>query len=188
MLLLPVLAFLHLVAISYVGWDQLGAPPPVVAATTAVIEIAAPPDVKVSPRLIEVAVVADVAAPSFEVAAAPPVAAASGGDCSLSDAIGTALRDSPATPVAFAGIPVATRTVANALMMWDGSWAVMPADAGGAGLAQLRTIVERTVRSAPASCQSATVTGPRLIVVPDGNASIVLAFGSGTWAWSDLLE
>ena len=185
--MLPVLALLHVAAISVAGWDLVGAPHPVVAATMAVVEVAAPPSDKVSPRLIEVVVEADVSPPSFEVTAAPPVAVA-GGNCALTDAIGSALRDSPVTPVALAGIPVEARTVANALMMWDGHWAALPNDAGGVGLAQLRKIVEHTVASAAAGCRAAPVTGPRLIVVPEGNASIVLAFGSGTWAWSELLE
>ena len=73
------------------------------------------------------------------------------------------------------------------LLLWDGAWA-KPASIGGiAALAPIRAAVEAQIRAAPAQCRNEPVIGPRLVVMPDGDRQIVLAFGSGRWTWQKML-
>ena len=140
----------------------------------------------IDPPMFETTVSADVLPPLVVMAAAPDATIGRDG-CELTDSIRAALVASPATPGALAAIPGSARTVANAVMLWDGRWLALPLKAGGNGLNQLRDIVIASIRAAPADCRAAAVSGPRLIFVPDGATTVVLAFGSGTWAWAELL-
>ena len=152
-----------------------------VMTTYAIPAIVAP---VIDPPLVELAVATEIEAPRVETATEEASGAAG---CNVTDDIRAALVASPLTRGALAVIPPDARTVANAVMLWDGGWASLPPQAGGIGLAQLRKIVVSGLLAVPADCRVAAVGGPRLIFVPDGATTVVLAFGSGTWAWSELL-
>ena len=85
-------------------------------------------------------------------------------------------------------IPARARSVANAVMIWDGVWAD-PASLGGApALEPIQKGLLDIVLASPPDCQAEIVRGPRLIVVGDQRDSTVLAFGSGEWRWADLVQ
>ena len=125
-----------------------------------------------------------VEAPSVDVQ--PDMAAASQA-CTLTEDVQAALRVSEAIPEAIQKIPATARSVANSLMLWDGTWARAAAIGGEAVLAPIQQVVKARILLAPAACRSVLITGPRLMLVPDGAGSVVLAFGSGVWNWNQVL-
>ena len=84
-------------------------------------------------------------------------------------------------------IPRPARSVANAVMLWDGGWVESPGRAA-AGVTAIRMALIVGVRSAPPACQLQLVRGPELIILTAGGESTVLAIGSGEWRWGDLLD
>ena len=119
---------------------------------------------------------------ALSVAAA--ASAASGRACDLTQWLQTALQNNPQSQVALAQIPRPARSVANAMMLWNGRWVEMPAAAGG--LQALRAAVLAGVASAPAACRSEVIRGPVLLTLADPAGSTILAIGSGEWRWDDL--
>lgn len=119
---------------------------------------------------------------ALSVAAA--ASAASGQACDLTQWLQTALQNNPQSQVALAQIPRPARSVANALMLWNGRWVDMPVAAGG--LQTLRAAVLAGVASAPAACRSEVIRGPVLLTLADPAGSTILAIGSGEWRWDDL--
>ncbi len=183
--LLPLLAMLHLALLVVVLDGAVVAAPVPDQRSIASYAVPSAITLPVEPRLTEISVPLEVAAPSFESAGSG--ADSSGPDqCALTETIRTALVDDAALRPALAFIPLSARTVANALMIWDSKWSTLPPRQGGVGLTRIRRIVIASVRAAPVACQSEPLTGPRLIIVPDGTGMIVLAFGSGNWAWSQV--
>ena len=182
-LLLPALLLAHAGLLLIAGHERPAAALPAPMAIT-VAEIAAPvlPAAPVEVRLMPVA--ATLTAPEITLAAASNTPAGPG--CALSDAVQTSLRG-PEVARALRLIPRAARTSADAMMLWDGRWIDAATIGGGAALEPIRSAVAAAIRAAPADCRDAPVTGPRLLIVADATGSRVLAFGSGRWAWSQVL-
>ena len=84
-------------------------------------------------------------------------------------------------------IPRQARSVANAILLWNGQWLMLGSSQSGA-LQPVEQIVKETVERAPQACQAEVLQGPRLILVSEPHDTFVLAFGSGDWRWTDLLE
>ncbi len=133
------------------------------------------------------------APPPASASMATDIAATGGGDlaggarrCEIFDVIQHALQTSPAVRAAVAIIPPKARSVANAVMIWDGGWATPESMGGPPALDPIRSAVLDGVAQAPPTCQDDIVRGPRLIAVGDVHSTTVLAFGSGEWRWSDL--
>lgn len=136
--------------------------------------------------------VVEIALPPPPVISATPVSldvdrplSSSGAGCDLTDVVQSALRESAAAKAAIATLPAKARSVANAVMLWDGRWI----DGGDAttrrALARIREVVLATVDGATADCRAQAQAGPRLILIP-GTPDAVLALGSGRWRWGDL--
>jgi hypothetical protein len=116
----------------------------------------------------------------------PSVAdAAPGAPCDLANAFARDLNQSPAARAALDAVPVATRSVANAIMLWDGAWGA-ETDAGGRGV--LRQILIREIQSSRSDCREERHQGPVLFFGAANGASISVVVGSGVWRWSDLLN
>lgn len=131
----------------------------------------------------EIVIPTEASAPDIEIA--PALAA--GTPCAIGDTIQIALHDSSAAIRALAQVPAAARSIADAVMLWDGRW-IDPARVGGeAALSPIRSIVQGSIDAAPEACRRATVAGPRLVYVAVGSKTMILAFGSGQWAWNQLL-
>lgn len=142
-----------------------------------------PVEVAPPPAMREIA--AEIDLPDYDVADASMAATTAA--CELTADVETALRRDRNVGLAVARIASSARSVSNALLLWDGAWA-QPASIGGKGvLAPIRAAVEAQVRAAPTQCRNEPVIGPRLVVVPDGDRQIVLAFGSGQWSWQKIL-
>lgn len=162
-------------------------PVPAMIAIAVPAPVAAPPT-PVAPTPTPIVIAAEVPEPMFElaaeVAAVIPVTGADG--CGLTDAVAAALQADPAVGDAVRRIPHGARSVANAVLVWNGDW-VDPASVGGpAVLDTIRIAVQASVAAAPKACRTAAVIGPRLVLIADRSRPMVLALGSGVWAWGQL--
>lgn len=123
---------------------------------------------------------------SAPAATASPRALAAGETCQLTQWIQAELSADPTVAGALASIPRAARSVANAIMLWDGAWietrAVSPSQ-----IEPIRHAVILGVRNAPPACLDEEMRGPLLMSVNDRHGATLLAVGSGVWKWSDLL-
>lgn len=115
-----------------------------------------------------------------------------GGGCQLGTAVGTAVRGSPTAMGELALLPPGVRTEADAVMIWNGSWIAQAAAAtanvppANGGMENLRLAIEGVVAAAPDDCRDASMTGPVLVPIPDGQRTTMLVIGSGAWRWADL--
>jgi hypothetical protein len=109
-----------------------------------------------------------------------------GRPCALTAWLQQALQDDPLVQAALREIPRPSRSVANALMLWNGSWAPVSASAA-AGVSTIETAVVVGVLQTPESCRSELIRGPELMTLVSGEDATVIAIGSGEWRWADLL-
>lgn len=174
-------AFAAIVLLHVVGLAAIIAGRPVMANTEHAaitvheVPVARLPDV--APAVTLAAIPVDLVAPPIEIADAAPTGT---GACAIADELQSALASDLAVKVALAAVPLDRRSMANAVMVWNGGWADAAASVRHAVVAQLQI--------SPASCREIAVTGPRLLIIPTGNQPVVLAFGSGRWKWADLLS
>ena len=113
-------------------------------------------------------------------------AAASGQACQLTSWLQTALQNDPQVQTALSLIPRPAKSVANAVMIWDGGWVDAPRGAS-VGVGAVRMALLSGIRSAPAACQTQTIRGPELMTLANGADTTVLAVGAGQWRWIDLV-
>ena len=173
------------VALALAGTPSSSAPP---VATIAAYQIAAPlPPLLAVTQPAETPVTVAADAPVVEIVAEAPVGAAAPG-CALAGTVQAALRGDSGVLNALDAIPHSARSVAGAVMLWDGHWATSAALGGPGALEPIRARVRASILAASAECRDAAVDGPRLMFVADGADTVVLAVGSGRWAWSQLLE
>lgn len=165
---------------------------PLPAITVSEVREAVPALPVTEPKLVALATRVDE--PSIEIAGeAPPVApmalaaTPSGNGCAGGDVIETVLRTRADVHTALDAMPRAARSVADAVLLWNGRW-IGAGQVGGAGaIDPIRAAVVTAVRAMPAGCRDATITGPRFVFValPSGNR--ILTFGSGEWTWAQVL-
>ncbi|MGA9659449.1 MAG: hypothetical protein WBQ60_10165, partial [Asticcacaulis sp.] len=121
-------------------------------------------------------------------AAFAPDAAASQGTpdapCHLTQSLAQIFAQSPEIKQALTDLPASERSVANAVMLWDGGWSP-ESRTGGRGL--LRALLIKAIADARDDCLSQINRGPVLFMVPDTQATVVVAVGSGLWRWGDVL-
>jgi hypothetical protein len=104
--------------------------------------------------------------------------------CDLTATLAGVFAQSPEVQQGLAELPEAKRSVANAIMLWDGQWSP-ESQSGGHGL--LRALLVKAVSAARPDCLLQSNKGPVLFLVPDHQTTVVLAIGSGEWHWGDLL-
>ncbi len=112
--------------------------------------------------------------------------AAAGSACAPLDAVASALLIDSAAMAAVRAAPRETRSISDAIVIWNSGWsgaATRPEDPLGA----VRLMVERTLAMLPPECLEPVVAGPRLMPVTVGESTRLLVFGSGEWAWKQLL-
>lgn len=131
------------------------------------------------------AVTGDVAG----LAAGPGSGSAIGGAaCPVAESLRAVFEGDARMRGALMRIPRASRSVAEAIMLWDGRW-IAPGRVGGAGTVDaLRSAIAAALDRAAPECRTAAMAGPVLVPVTDGTRTVVLAFGSGAWRWADLLR
>lgn len=120
------------------------------------------------------------------VAANSARASAVGETCQLTQWVQGALQQDPSVRAALSAIPREARSLANAIMLWDGRWVESRA-VSALQATPIREAIVVGVLTAPAACRDETIRGPLLIAVPDRFGTTLLAVGSGVWKWSDLL-
>lgn len=111
--------------------------------------------------------------------------AAPGGTCDLTDVVQANLRADPELQAALDRLPRSDRSVASAVMLWDGHWIVGASPAARDTLTKIRAVVIATIEAASLPCRTSSQTGPRLMSLR-GEPDTILALGSGKWRWADL--
>lgn len=129
--------------------------------------------------------------PSFDAAVVSAVVANAatatpGEPCQLSQWLQQALDSDPQVQAALPAIPRPARSVANAIMIWNGEW-VQPDSKAAWGYAILRSALVAGISAAPAACQELPVRGPELLTVTAEGETTIVAVGSGEWTWGELL-
>ncbi len=124
--------------------------------------------------------------PLFDAAAA--ARAGFGTTCDLAGTLGRAFEENPILRHELSRIGRDSRSVANAIMFWDGDWVEMPGRAPADALHTLRRGIVEGVQAAAPECLSEDVAGPRFISVRETNSTMTLVLGSGTWRWQQILE
>jgi hypothetical protein len=156
------------------------APAPVDATLEAVAEMAAS-----GPNLTADAL--DEGGPAISDGAPSLASGEAGPGCRLEAAVGKTLQADERTRSALQRLPRSARSVANAVMLWDGAWVPDgPATAGA--LAALRESISAELAAAEASCRAEVLAGPVFIPVETGGETVVLTLGSGVWRWGQLIE
>ena len=192
-LLIPALLLAHAALLLIALRERpVAAEPPVHTISMTEITAAAPPALPVEVTLFPMSAVVDMPELTESDPAAAPSSLASlaqaGTGCDLSDAVQARLRSSPEVTAALQRMPRNARSVADAIMLWDGHWIDADSVGGGSALDPIRAAVSAAIRAAPAACRDALVTGPRLAIVPGVSGNLVLAFGSGQWTWAQLSQ
>lgn len=114
--------------------------------------------------------------------------AATGIACDLTAPLQTALQSSGEVQVALREIPSTQRSVANAIMLWDGAWTATEDRAAASALQMVREIVVQTIVAAGPECRFQAQSGPRLVYLSSDAVTTSLAIGSGQWRWQDVFD
>jgi hypothetical protein len=137
------------------------------------------------PRIL---VPAEVALPAADANPQVELAAAGGGlDCELGEGLRRAIQANPVLANSIEQIAPGSRSVANAIMLWEGAWVSMQDPVSQAAVTTLRQAITEGIEAAPPECLAAELTGPRFVILSDGIKSTTLVIGSGAWRWSQLL-
>jgi hypothetical protein len=126
------------------------------------------------------------AEPVFDAAAAQR--AGFGTTCEVAGTLARAFVGSELVRAQLERIGPEARSVANAIMFWDGQWVDVQGRAPEDALETLRRAIVEGVRAAPPECLSQDVVGPRFIAINEGKGTMILVLGSGTWRWEQLLQ
>ncbi len=169
-------------------------PPP----KKAVVKERPPPPPEIKPILARTAPVVDVVDTVSDTELAGALTAGLGsangggdgtgdgsGACNMVRRMQVALRKDPMVRTAVA--QARREGKKDALLVWRGDW-VQSQGEEGKGLAAVRQAMMWEVAFAPAACRAQAVRGMVLITLADGGGSGRVAFGKGSWRWSDLLQ
>jgi hypothetical protein len=107
--------------------------------------------------------------------------------CDFTGALKAVLQASPAVLDELSHIPRQARSVANAIMLWDGHWAKVDTPGFLAMADPLHQTILALVGSLPPVCQAQAIAGPRLLTIAGPEGTTVIVLGSGAWRWGDLL-
>ncbi|MGZ3304846.1 MAG: hypothetical protein ACXU8U_03205 [Asticcacaulis sp.] len=105
--------------------------------------------------------------------------------CNLTPILAQDMTRNPLVRQGLDELPRTERSVANAVMMWDGQW---PEETLRGGKALLRALLVREISASAPNCRQNLNHGPVFFLVPEGEGTAVIAVGSGDWSWNDLLN
>ncbi len=108
-------------------------------------------------------------------------------DCGMAAALQAAVENDESFRAAVMRIPRSNRSVANAVMLWDGAWVDGSVVGGGDVMSPIRAAITAVVARADSSCRAMPVVGVRLLSVQGSDGVTILALGSGQWRWANLL-
>jgi hypothetical protein len=112
---------------------------------------------------------------------------APGAACDVGGAVQTTLRSDPDTHGAVLLMPRTQGAGANAVVIWNGEWIAPAATDALPALTTIRASIRKVVAAAPAECRDQAIVGPRFMLIPAGDTTVVAVFGDDDWKWSDLL-
>ena len=115
-----------------------------------------------------------------------PTALGEAGGCAIFDVVSKSLTAEPAVASAILSTPRESRSIADAVVIWNAGWSVS-AGSPGEPLGPARAVIEQSLRDVPDNCLDEPVAGPRLVPIPEGDRTMFLAIGSGNWTWRQLL-
>lgn len=123
------------------------------------------------------------------------LSAGSSQNCNAANALQMALQEDVLFKEALREIPRDDRSVANVIMAWDGQWIDTianhePSDRLANDLVFPQTLKQRIqdyVRTSSIECLNEIIEGPAFILISDDMETTILAFGSGTWKWVDVV-
>lgn len=164
------------------------------AGSEVMISVAIRPQTEPLPVVVKTPLLKSMAASAAPVelsSAAASSAKGTAADCPIAEDVAKGIIADPEALAAVINAPPETRSIADAIVLWNAAWA--PATASDtpevqAPLEPVRTNVQATLQALPEDCLSLIVTGPRLIAVPNGGRTMILVFGSGDWAWQTLID
>lgn len=115
--------------------------------------------------------------------------AAPSGACATLDLVTEALVADPLAVDAVVQSPPETRSIAEAIVMWNAGWS-HAASTADSPLSRPRAVVEQSLDTVETGCLDEQITGPRLIPIPvqEGQRTMFLVFGSGSWTWRELIR
>lgn len=116
----------------------------------------------------------------------PNATAASASGCAALETVTKSVLGDPLAVAAVLQAPPETRSIAEAIVVWNSGWNVATATAG-APLERVRLTVSQSLRSVDEGCLDEPIAGPRLIPIPAGEGTMFLVFGSGSWTWRQLI-
>jgi hypothetical protein len=116
-------------------------------------------------------------------------------NCDTTQAVQAAVQMDLPLKEALLTVPRSQRSVANVLMVWDGSWRDTPSRFGPieefrdapALPPLLKTRIQELVRERSEPCLNQTNHGPTFIIIEHEAEPIILTIGSGEWRWADLI-
>ncbi|CAN5307539.1 hypothetical protein BH11PSE2_BH11PSE2_08720 [soil metagenome] len=112
---------------------------------------------------------------------------ANGQSCRFTETLQAVLQDDPEFRLAMAKVPRPSRSVANAIMLWNGAW-TDPSAPGPDGVGAMQAAIMEGVRAAPLACQQAPLHGPLFMIMPDEPEATILVLGAADWRWADTLD
>ena len=118
----------------------------------------------------------------------PGLPGAPGVECPLAGVLRQVLEQDPAVQASLARIGPEHRSVAGAVMLWNGVWTDPERIGGTATIDSVRTVVATGLDAAAEACRTQVISGPIFLPVASRSGTLVLALGSGEWRWADLLE
>lgn len=122
-----------------------------------------------------------------EAAVAVSQTADSASTCQMAEQLQARLAADPQVLEALALIPTDAKSVANALMLWDGAWVGTDQREIAQALTALQSSIAAAIETTSPDCRSLPVLGPRMLSIPDASGATLLVIGSGAWRWNDLL-
>jgi hypothetical protein len=114
--------------------------------------------------------------------------AGSGGDaCGLAALLSRKLQADADLRANLARLPRDARSVANAVMLWDGGWVTARTRDAEVALAGVRASLRAATAGVDVGCLEQAQAGPNLLTIVEDDIATVLVVGSGDWSWSDVL-
>ena len=109
-----------------------------------------------------------------------------GKGCQIAAAMQASLQNSLEVKEALALIPAGSRSIANAIVLWNGQWIDAASVGGPDTFRPVARAILAGIGEASLECQAEIVHGVRFVILADARSTVVLAFGSEEWRWSDV--
>lgn len=182
---LHALAFLAL----FIGNAEV-LPAPVKAGALSIVSLAAESPAQPAPPPKLPSKMIDHTEPPEEVAMSDqPDSTATGAPtagCATLEVLTNALMADRAVVDAIHRAPLEARSISGAVVMWNAGWSDT-ARTIDAPLGLVRAVAERSLHSVDPGCLEEEVAGPRLVLIPIGDNTMIVVFGSGIWRWRELI-